>query len=619
MSHQTAQEEMVKISKNLYNSVVGIVENVNEDQWANVGLGVLALSKHIGESSKIALQVAGTTTNQDTQVEHLELVKDIGDESYELANLCSDLTFNNRNNRLKQSLLDSAKSMQNKIQKLVNSLKGGVTGLRACDEAVGLIEDSLKEFEKPLQKTDKKYAQCQTELIEQAQSCALNITQLFHTAKSEPDSVGNPSKSLALSVGEMIKATKIASSATEEKHIREDLIANAKLLANSAKKIINSSKTVAVDKGQNPLYVEQLSRSFQEVTERVTNLIRSVREGATGEKQCKEAIASIRKNVASIESAVMVATTGEYFVLSRIPLDSCNQELEETIKEIVINAKQLNVAIKGTQTELGRAAKDLSISISKFTENSKLMSGILSEVSSQSDILSSSKIVGQRAQQLIVSALTAQGSNKGNNVDERMKNLVEAIQEIRNTVKGSIGNQLQGVELIAKTQKKVDQEVKVITQNGGNQKADPEKIIEPIRSIHKAIQELYSSSGTSVGEIESMCEELNKAIELNVQTTKNSLQTTKSEKEREKIVKSMQRTGETLHKYLELCKIQRRDDEEFDKDFSNAHEQLTTSINEQIEATRGIPGCEDIELEKNIADELSNEMVKIFFELLSLI
>lgn len=617
-SHQVAKEDQKKTLEALDKATAGLVADVEHDDYAALGLHSVATARCLEDMCQAAINVAASTTNQETQTEHLGSAKDVADKALACLQINTALTKDSSSNMLKMDLRKAAQGLHSEILAMLESMRGGLAGLQACDEAMGTIRTARATLDQAgTTAGNQNYAQLQNSLVKRGGDCAVSGTQLFQTAKNNPEAVGDPSKALARQVAEMIQAARGAAAASSEPAIRESLVSSAKQVADSALQLVGSSKKVAGD-AQNQLLVDELSRSFQVLTGAVTGLIRAVKEGATGERDANEAVGAIRRVVAELEQCAIQASTGAFGGKGSATLDKCYEEEALAAKEVASAAGRLVSSVAETQTALGTASKQFAAQIARFGDSTKSLAGATGDVVTQSELFGNSKTLGAAAQQLVVAAQRAQASSDDANaraaLQDKASKVKTALQELVQGVNQNLGPSVVGVKDLTNAQNQIVEALRRFGEasHNGNESAQPKDIATELRKMKKANEALIGVTGTADKNCSQNAADLAAATVAMLENSKGNFRHISSQKAnvRADVATSAVEAAKKVVQYLELSKTQRRDKEEVNSQIQDTSLSVTEALQKTVEAARGIPGGEDLELEENkLEDKATNQLM----------
>src|SRR5262249_44934286 len=155
-----------------------------------------------------------TTTDSETQQAQLQQAKNMVDAMLQLVQLARATSSNPNDQETLNNLAAAARAVSSSITELVSLLKGGVLGLRACDEAMAAIEAQLGNLGKPAAGPKKTYAQAGDDVTKQTKELVNGIARMAETAKNNPDRIGDVTKAVADVIPQLIQATNAAIGAT---------------------------------------------------------------------------------------------------------------------------------------------------------------------------------------------------------------------------------------------------------------------------------------------------------------------------------------------------------------------------------------------------------------------
>ena len=495
---------------------------------------------------------------------------------------------------------------------MLTELKGGVVGLRACDEAIEKVQTSSEELKKMSKevsnKSSGKYTEIQKVLIEDSQNLAISITQLFQTTKSDPQSVGNPSKLLSEAFNKICESIKLASEASNEVEVKKSLLLKGSDIAEAITSMIEISKKVASDP-KNDLHIIELSNSFQDVTERVTDLIRAAKQGATGEKDCMEAIGHIRKTVSDLDSSAVFASTGEFQYDSTLLLDQAFSSLVDITSQFTRSKKNLEESVNESHIILGDNAKKLAKNFIRLGESTKILAGITDDVVSQSEMLSNAKVIGQSSQQFITACQQRQSNSKDQKVDELYKSKISQMEtslfDFIDGIKNAIGSSIEGVEKVSSCIKTLHN-----TLNDFNDQNKPAQVnkefIKALREINKNLPVILTASSTGDSSFVDCIKEIQDNSPQMLQSLKKLCSTVNNNQTVSEISENANKFIESLISYLETSKIQKKNTESYQDEIAQKSENATKSINTLLLSVRNIPGCEELEMDENSLESLAS-------------
>ncbi|KAL6051699.1 hypothetical protein QOT17_019055, partial [Balamuthia mandrillaris] len=157
MTNQQCKEQLIALSRDLAN-VTGQLVTAAKSKPEDLGGAAIATTIVVPKIVDSAKCLAATTTDSDTQQNQLNLAKNMIDAMLHLVRAAKDTSGNPHDAAVLANLAETARTISNAITELVSSLKGGVMGLRACDEAMAAIDAAISELGRGA-RSNKSYAQ----------------------------------------------------------------------------------------------------------------------------------------------------------------------------------------------------------------------------------------------------------------------------------------------------------------------------------------------------------------------------------------------------------------------------------------------------------------------------
>jgi hypothetical protein len=310
-TNQQCKEELIALSRDLAATTGKLVTSAKSEP-EHLGPAAQEASIVVPKIVESSKRLAATTTDSETQQAQLQLAKNMVDSMLSLVQSARATSSNPQDQETLNNLATSARSVSSAITELVSSLKGGVLGLRACDEAMQAIESQLGNLGKPATGPKKTYAQASDDVTKQTKELVNGVARMAETAKSNPERIGDVSKMVADVIPALVIATNAAAAASTEEEVRKKLVAAAKNVVSSAKDAISAGKNVAADP-KNGNAILQMSQQQRTTTQAIGNLLNTLKEGATLERDGDYAIAKIQATMAELDAASLfaAATAGQ--------------------------------------------------------------------------------------------------------------------------------------------------------------------------------------------------------------------------------------------------------------------------------------------------------------------
>src|SRR5690606_35461116 len=138
------------------------------------------------------------------------------------------------------------------------------------------------------------YFEAKGELNDSSKELASALKRLVSGDKSNIVQIGASAKDVAAIVPKIIEASRVAAATTSNEQLKKDILAASSGLATSTKTIVQNAKNVASDPKSQHAQIK-LSESFKSVTQSMTKLLDSAKQGAVGEIMCDEATELVTK------------------------------------------------------------------------------------------------------------------------------------------------------------------------------------------------------------------------------------------------------------------------------------------------------------------------------------
>lgn len=274
-SNQQCKEELITLSRDLA-TATGKLVGAAKDNPENLGPAAKETSTIVPNVVESAKRLAATTSDSETQQAQLQLAKNMVDAMLGLVQNSRASSTNPYDKEIQENLAVSTRQVSSAITELVSSLKGGVMGLRQCDEAIAAVEAQLANLGKPAAGPKKSYAQAGDELTKQTRELVGGIGKINSVAKNDPENVGAATQEVANVVPQLVLATNVAIAAAADEEVKQKLLAGGKDVINAARDAISAAKSVAADP-KNSSAVGLLSQQQRQVIQAIGNLLNAVR------------------------------------------------------------------------------------------------------------------------------------------------------------------------------------------------------------------------------------------------------------------------------------------------------------------------------------------------------
>ena len=148
-SFQAAQEAMVTVAKGIVAHLQSIAEATKSGNMLALARAAGDLEACVADVARSAKEMAATTQDEKLQQSTLEQAKAVAQTSHSLMEVALSLSSDSNSAQLQKNLLSCSQMVKTKLEQLLDSLKVGVLGLRACDDAakkVNTKKNCLTEF-----------------------------------------------------------------------------------------------------------------------------------------------------------------------------------------------------------------------------------------------------------------------------------------------------------------------------------------------------------------------------------------------------------------------------------------------------------------------------------------
>eukprot|EP01091_Cochliopodium_minus_P013533 TRINITY_DN4387_c0_g1_i2.p1 TRINITY_DN4387_c0_g1~~TRINITY_DN4387_c0_g1_i2.p1 ORF type:complete len:2395 (+),score=901.68 TRINITY_DN4387_c0_g1_i2:60-7244(+) len=604
-SHQASQEQIVTISRDILKVSSPVSEKAKGKDMLGMGQQSLEFANQIENLVSVAKEMVGTTSDQQFQTKNLELTRKLAEAAYAYIECAENLTGDPQSQKLLQVMLEKEKQLEVCGQEIIESLRGGMLGLRNCDEAIQSILKVGQDLVNLPQKSSTLYSQFRDDIVKEAKNLAGSVQSLFQTGKTAPSGVGLPSKQIAELVSKLVGITKGAIVTLEDPQLQKMLLENAKDVTVTTAKMISFAKKLAEDpSSQNQ---QQFAKAFKLVTSAIGGLVKNIREADTGEKDCLQAISEISKLQTDLDAATIFAETGSFSMGNQdIDLEKVKNQYLESCKLIKLESDKILKA-KLNQNNLGKASLSLSKLLTSFSEQGKFISVALVDPGLQKLVLGDTKAVINKAQQLIMAAKMICGSPKDQKLNQKLDSVQESnLKEIENTSK-SINEK---VEVALQTQKAVDfaknkinELLKQYATSMKGSQPSTKGVIAITKEIPLFTGKLVTSKQTDPQSLSELVKKSLPLCEKLLNECKGVLTLCPNQEIKTDIDKSATATVNSFLTLLDLMKENKMDEYTLEDAISSCNEQIADRLTDIVESIKKIPGQENLE------DDLGNTVI----------
>jgi hypothetical protein len=290
--------------------------------------------------------------------------------------------------------------------------------------------------------------------------------------------------------------------------------------------------------------------------------VQSIKQAATGEVKCEEAIDSINRRIGELDSAALYAATGELRPDSDdIDIEQVLNDMNDTSAKIQDALKRLTSVAAKNQSELGNSASDAMEGYEKLTKEAKNVASQIPSLLAQQEILTGAKAVGITIQLAVTSGLNvhkapdnAQLKSSLNDasvaVSDSLKELIAATQTATNT---------SGIKDIESARKGVVQAIGTFQELTPNQKAGAADVLKAAKAITDSVATIYTTGNSSDDgpKVTQACNELKAATVNIVQDAKGAIRLTNAENGR-KLVEACKSALQSTASFLVAAKAHKK-------------------------------------------------------------
>jgi len=605
-TNQQCKEELIALSRDLA-GVTSKLVNASKNNPEELGASAKASSELVPQIVESAIALTAATADSQAQQDQLKLVKNAVDSLLVLVQASRMASGNPHDKEVMLKLADAAKNVSGGITELVSSLRGGVLGLRACDEAMKSIDGLVNELNSASSAGGKSYAQCTDELTMNAKGLVDKMSQMVAAAKnaqSQPEKVGETCLAVAKLMPVLVAVSRASAGAATDEKVSQKLLAAAKTVVITSRDCVGSTKNVAADP-KNQASSVALSESQRNVTTALAGLLGALREGATLERDAEMAIAKIQATTSDLDSAALfaAATAGqmEVTVQKGTSLDNVQQSLSKSSQKLQQTATGLGAASSSiSQEELGKRFKIYAAEIEQISHQTKIVASLLGDLNAQQDVLTAAKALTLSSQSLILSSRES-ASRPGDKPSQEQlakvsQSVSKSIQDLISVSENASKEAVKGIKEIEKSQSRIQELIQFFESqsNNGNGTTNPREVLPCLRNLGTSTGQIVSSATSNK---ESLC----KAAQ---DTTRYMEEMLNSVKGLEKVLGDKPnvkaelhtagtKTAQTTLKLLEAAKTA-KETPESQKELSQLSEAVADRIMEVVKALRQVPGGEGI-------------------------
>ena len=621
-SIQQLHTALSNVLRDLATETQHLVKNTidNPDQVAATFNAIQKVSTTIGKTS---LDVIYSTNDKQASTAQVNKAKDLLKSCLQLIQSAKNASVNPGDNELVNQLTASSQKVKDSITALGGELQGGMLALQECDEALQALQRSLHTLNTPAQRDNNTtYQDCQKDIKGKTRSLANGLSNLVTTANKNPDQIGVAAKELSELVAQLVEGTRVAAVVTRQPEVQKALLTNVMNVAKGAAGMIQNAKKVA-ENTKDRQASDNLSRGLSSVTDGVSNLLNAVKLGATAERDIENAVDVITKVKVDLDSAALFAASGQFSaeVQEGRNLETSVNDLKTNIKNLAGNANHLSDSSKGFQEQFAQAAKITSDIITKIAGLAKETASLLPDLMSQQSILTGARAVTIAAQQAVLAGKDAQANPLDNGAQKALESALEGIslagEQLSSISESASADLIITIHELQKAIRSIRQALKQYGEDSyqGEANATPSTIFESAKGVVKGNGQLLSTYGSSQDDFIKSLREIDIQCVAMINRTKGARKLTNNDAIHTQIDTSIKSVVQSLVNYFEAGKLQRIDDPQYYKKFSDHSEAVTGKLNDFVTAIKTLPGGKDLSWEDsddNVAEtELQNAIAAI--------
>ena len=298
-THQDCQQELADLTRTLTDALKAL-EGGDTKRGANI------LATAVPVMSSLVRTAVATTHNKNTQQSLLTAAKDLSEN---LLGLLMSVRENASGTGSPAAIGQKAKQTRGAIDNLNSSLRAGADSARQIEQANRDIQEAAKLLTQPAD-SGVTYKDVKVALKYESQDFVRTVTDLLNSAKVNVDDVGHSARAVASVLPALIRSTRNAAATTPDQKAKAALVANGKKVIETAAQFIAAAQGVNNDPKNRSLHMA-LAAAASAVTAAVSALLDACYAGATGERECEDAVFQLGRIVADLDACALFAAAGQ--------------------------------------------------------------------------------------------------------------------------------------------------------------------------------------------------------------------------------------------------------------------------------------------------------------------
>ncbi|KAL6044026.1 Cytoskeleton assembly control protein [Balamuthia mandrillaris] len=606
-THQDCQHELGVLMRDIAADIKQLSDPAASQQRP---AAATSTERHVPHLVGLIKSAAATTSNKDTQRSLIILGKELAESMLGLlrtvresaAGKGSPADVANKSKEANQALLNFA-----------NSLKSGVSNMRDIEEALRLVSEAALAFDQPLSPASRPYKECKVELNIHTQELVKKLSNLVNSSKLNVDDLGAASKAVAALVPVVVAAVREASSSTTDGQARAALTSEGRAAVTASAKLLEGAKNVANDP-KNRTHHQTMGSAFAGVTSAITRLLDACYAGATGERECEDAVYQLGRVVADLDASSLFAAAGQVDPNELAPgmtWEQCQNALISNAKDMQEASKAFASSVQASQDQLGRTAKALGVlgmELARFTKATGALGG---DKVAQQKLIDACKDSQRAAQDLLSIGKDAHGKGQEPLVQQVLRDSLQstagAISTLIEVAQTAAAQSARGIMEIDKAKGAIKDILSKYDspQFQGDSSADAERVVSAARSVAASTGELVVGCGNSQEELMAACESTSAAVNELLLCAKGGGKTTQELEVRKKLDAAAKLTAECAVRLLESCKSASKEKNlQSQAAVSSLARECADHLLEVVAAANLLPGGQGLTLEEDTGEDL---------------
>jgi hypothetical protein len=580
-----------------------VYEAAKGKDMREVGAKARPVAEQVELAAATSRELAGTTGDEAFQVVSLASAKEVGQSALRFLDaslaLCDDVNSKSGQNAVKQAQGHIVES----VSRLKEALQTSAEGLAQCQEASRAILKH-KQVLKTTSTEELSYAEAQAGVIAAARGVGKAVQKLQRGARGNAPEIGVFCLKLSSSIERFVQAVSSASESVTETELRGILIKEAGRTCDETAKLCDVAYRIASDPTAN--HMTDLSLAFKRCTDALGGAVHGIRDAAVGEKCCRDAMVTISRLQAELDSAVIFAEAQHFQFGEGAEIADLTAGFEKSAKTVLAKAKVLVTSVS-SQSELAAAAKSLSSALEQLVFDAKSVVSTIGdyvEFSVQKQLLVATRGALGAAQAVIGGASTGEEDV----LTGLTRTLGQVLVALVKQAKEASSSATQTQSAIQKAT-----EVIVAARDGYDalraNKVEASDVAEGLRSVTEATALIIAAaSKNSAKELLAALDETTQAIGEFLKKAKGA---EKLSKEKTGIAEASLSVADSVLELLELVGQRKKDDWEAVERIAGFSDTVGDRVADVVSALKKLPGQNKLELQDSSLGEEVVDALKV--------